>query len=214
VGIEVVADGVFEFGDAGEDAAPNALAGDLGKEALDQIEPGRRGRDEVQLEARVLGEPGLHRLGLVSGVVVDDQVQVQMLARGGVDGLQEADELLGPMPRLALPDHRAGLDLERGEQRGRAMTLVVVRHCRRPPLLQRQAGLGAVQRLDLALLINAQHQRFASAPASNGRAIASTSSIRRATPILVARSSASSAWSMGSSCSSMPPKDRCRRRSS
>ena len=49
---------------------------------------------------------------------------------------------------------------------------------------------------------------------SGGRTCASTSSIRRATPISAARSSASSAWSTASSCWSMPPRGRCRRPSS
>ena len=38
--IEVVVDRFLEFGDAGEDAASDALGRDLGEEALDEIEPG------------------------------------------------------------------------------------------------------------------------------------------------------------------------------
>ena len=49
---------------------------------------------------------------------------------------------------------------EGGEQRGRAVALVVVRHRCGAPLLQRQAGLGAVERLDLALLVDAEHERL------------------------------------------------------
>ena len=41
---EIVANGDLQLGDAGEDAAPDALAGDLGEEALDQIQPGGRGQ--------------------------------------------------------------------------------------------------------------------------------------------------------------------------
>ena len=47
--------------------------------------------------------------------------------------------------------------VERGEQRGGAVALVVVGHGAEPPLLHRQAGLGAVERLDLALLVDRQH---------------------------------------------------------
>lgn len=37
------------------------------------------------------------------------------------------------------------------------MALVIVRHGPEPPLLERQAGLDAVERLDLALLVNREH---------------------------------------------------------
>ena len=38
-----------------------ALARNLGEEALDEIEPGGTGRGEVEMKPRVLGEPRLHR---------------------------------------------------------------------------------------------------------------------------------------------------------
>ena len=44
--------------------------------------------------------------------------------------------------------------VERGEQGGRAVALVVVGHGPAFSGLQRQAGLGAVERLDLALLVD------------------------------------------------------------
>ena len=36
---EVVIDRLLQFGDAGEHAAPDALVRDLGKEALDEVQP-------------------------------------------------------------------------------------------------------------------------------------------------------------------------------
>ena len=50
-------------------------------------------------------------------------------------------------------------DVEGGEQRRRAMTLVVVGHCPGPTRLHRQARLGAIEGLDLALLVDRQDQR-------------------------------------------------------
>ncbi len=64
------------------------------------------------------------------------------------------------MARLAFADDEAALHIERGKQRGRAVALVVVGHGAGAALLHRQARLGAVERLDLALLIDAQHQRL------------------------------------------------------
>jgi hypothetical protein len=46
---------------------------------------------------------------------------------------------------------------ERGEQRCRAVSLVVVGHGSGATFLQRQAGLGAVKRLDLALFVERQN---------------------------------------------------------
>jgi len=50
----------------------DAFAGDLGEEALDHIEPGRRRRNEVEMKALVRFEPALDPGGFVRGVVVDD----------------------------------------------------------------------------------------------------------------------------------------------
>jgi hypothetical protein len=55
------------------------------------------------------------------------------------------------------PVLRANSHIQRREQGGGAVALVIVRHGAAAALLQRQAGLGAVERLDLALLIQRQH---------------------------------------------------------
>ena len=57
---QVLADRANELGDAAEGATADALAGDLGEPALDEVEPGGRRRSEVQAVARVRGEPGTH----------------------------------------------------------------------------------------------------------------------------------------------------------
>ena len=51
----------------------------------------------------------------------------------------------------AAPDDLALEHVEGGEQGGRAMPLVVVGHGAKTALFHRQAGLGAVERLDLRL---------------------------------------------------------------
>jgi len=63
----------------------------------------------------------------------------------------------GAMTRLAFADDDAAFHVQCSEQRRRTMPLVVVRHGRGTTLLQRQAGLGAIESLDLALLVDAQH---------------------------------------------------------
>jgi hypothetical protein len=63
--------------DALEGTAADAFAGDLGEEAFDHVEPGRRGRSEVQMEARMYLEPALHGRGLVSGIVINDEMEIE-----------------------------------------------------------------------------------------------------------------------------------------
>ena len=61
------------------------------------------------------------------------------------------------MASIALADDPAGCDVEGGKQRGDAMALVVVTAARRLTRSHGEHGLAAVQRLDLRLLVDAQH---------------------------------------------------------
>ncbi len=74
-----------------------------------------------------------------------------------LDGVEEADELLMAMALHVAADDGAVEHVERGEQRRRAVALVVVGHRAGAALLHRQAGLGAVEGLDLRLLIDREH---------------------------------------------------------
>ena len=65
-----------------------------------------------------------------------------------------------PMTSLTLADHLAVQHIQRGKQRGGSIALVVVRVRPASPLLQGQSWLGAVQSLYLALLVNANDDRF------------------------------------------------------
>ena len=63
-----------------------------------------------------------------------------------------------PMARQTRADDSAFEDVQRGKQRGRAVTFVVVGHRAGPAGLHRQAGLGSLQRLDLALFVDTEDQ--------------------------------------------------------
>ena len=104
----------------------------------------------MERPARMTAQPGMHLGVLVGGVVVDDGVEALPAETCALDGIQEADELLMPMALHAAADDLALQHVERREQRGRAVALVVVRHGPGPALLHGQARLGAVQGLDLA----------------------------------------------------------------
>ena len=85
-------------------------------------------------------------------------MQRLVLGRLAVDLLEELEPFGVGVALLALADDLAIEDIQRRKQRGRAMALVVVRHRLRPAFLERQSGLGAIERLHLALLIATQYQ--------------------------------------------------------
>ena len=93
----------------------------------------------------------------MGGVIVEDHVDDLSRRDLGLDGVEEADELLMAMALHVAADHRAVENVEGGEQRRRAVALVVVGHRAGAALFQRQPRLGAVERLDLALLVDRQH---------------------------------------------------------
>ena len=75
----------------------------------------------------------------------------------GLDRVQEAHELLMAVALHVAADDGPVEDVERSEQGPGAMALVVVRHGAEPALLHRQARLGAIESLDLALLVERKH---------------------------------------------------------
>jgi hypothetical protein len=107
---------------------------------LHQVDPAGAGRREVQVEPGVAQQPLLDRRSLVGAVVVADQVQVQPAGDGGVDELEETQELLVAVPPLVLGDHRASGQVQGGEQAGGAVPHVVMRHPRHDPISLRSLG--------------------------------------------------------------------------
>ena len=96
-------------------------------------------------------------LGAVGCVVVGDEVDDLAERCLGLDGVQETDELLMAVALHTATDHLAFEHVEGGKQRGRAAPLLIMRHGAGSPLLHRQTRLGSVERLDLALLVDRQH---------------------------------------------------------
>ena len=74
--------------------------------------------------------------------------------------VQKVEEFLVAVTGGILADDFAAPHVERSKQGRCAMPLVVMRHGRAAPLLQGQAGLGAVKRLYLRLFIDRQHHRM------------------------------------------------------
>ncbi len=155
---DVVADRPHQFPDTAERSSPDALVGDFCEETLHQVQPrSPRGR-EVPVIAGMGGEPGFHGGMAMGAIVVQDEVDDQPARDAALNPLQKAQKLLMAMARHAIPQHFAAQHVQRREQRGGAVALVVVGLPFRESRTQGQDGLGTIQGLDLALLIHAQHQ--------------------------------------------------------
>ena len=152
-----VADLLLELGDGGEGTAANGLLRDEMEPDLDLVEPGRVGGGEVDVVAGPVGQLTLDTGMLVGGMVVNDEVDVEVRGHVGVDVLEEAQKLLVAVARPALGQDSAGGDVQGGEEGG-AMADVAVRDALDVAEPQGQEGLGALQGLALALLVDAQDQ--------------------------------------------------------
>src|SRR5438093_13575042 len=157
---QVFADRSDKSAHAAERAAADALAGDLGEPALHEIEPRSASRCEVKMVARMIGEPLLNFGMRVGAVVVEDQVDLFPRRRLEFDLIKEGEELPVSMTRKAVADERALEDVECRQQRGGSVAHVVVSLARWNSGTERQHRLGAIQCLDLTLLVDAQHQRL------------------------------------------------------
>jgi len=73
---DVVLDGLLQFSNIVKDAAAYTLVGEIAEEAFYLVEPRGTGGSEMQVEARMLLEPGPYFGRLVRRVVVQDQVDV------------------------------------------------------------------------------------------------------------------------------------------
>ncbi len=106
-----------------------------------------------------VGKPVPDLLRLVCRVVVHHQMHVQPFGHCRLDLPEEGKELLGAVTPAALPDHRPGGDVERGEERCRAVADVVAGSPLGRPRRHWQDRLRPVQSLDLRLLVDAQDDR-------------------------------------------------------
>ena len=82
-------------------------------------------------------DPFQHLGMLVSSIVVDNDMDRFLLGHPDVDNGKEADELLMAMMLHTLANDLALKHIERGEQSGDAVTLVVVGHGASPTLFHR-----------------------------------------------------------------------------
>jgi hypothetical protein len=105
------------------------------------------------------GQPGLDLGVLVGGVVVEHDMQLAAWI-GASDQLEEAQELTVPVSRVvAGVGHLTGGDLQGGKQGRGAVPDIIVGASLDPARRHRPDRLGAFERLDLGLLVHAEHDR-------------------------------------------------------
>jgi hypothetical protein len=113
----------------GMDAATNLLPGELGKPALDLIDPRGRRRREVHMIMRPPRQPVFDDGGFVrerrassAGLAARDQahLNIEAVRNLRVDLLEEIEKL-GAVALVAFADHEARSDVEGREQRRRAV---------------------------------------------------------------------------------------------
>ena len=114
----------------------------------------------MDVEPRVTREPAANSLCLVRPVVVHHEVDVKVLRHLLVHFSQEAEKLATSMSSMQPTDYLACGDIECCKQRRRSVPHVVVRAALGHPGGHRQDRLSAIQRLDLALLVYTEHNRF------------------------------------------------------
>src|SRR5215472_550555 len=110
----VVRDRGLERPRAAMNAAAQLLLGQEREPPLDEVDPRRANGREVQMKPGPLGQPASDHGSFVRGVVVENEVDVEVTRYGRLHGVEEFAELEGSMPMVTLPNDFAALHLEGG----------------------------------------------------------------------------------------------------
>ena len=76
-GVDVFDDRLLQFLGRAVDAPAQLFFGQQRKKPFDLVQPGSAGRREMDMPVRPFGEPVADRLGLMGGVIVHDDVNVE-----------------------------------------------------------------------------------------------------------------------------------------
>ena len=108
--LDISENAFLESFDAGKDAAPELILGQVAEESFDHVEPTAAGGREVEMKALVARRPAQNHRVFVGGIVVDDQVQLFVGGRLAIDETQELQPFLMAMTLHASGHHTsAGL---------------------------------------------------------------------------------------------------------
>ncbi len=102
--IQKCRDGLFQVIHAVKGATSHRLLSQFGKPSFDQIQPTGTRWNEVQDKTRMSGQSLPNLRVSMCAVVVENQVQRFARRQLPVQPLEESEELLVPVPLVALPD--------------------------------------------------------------------------------------------------------------
>ena len=151
-------DFLHQIVDAGERTPANGALGDDAKPTFHLIKPRGIGGRVVHLVARPLGQPIANLRMSVGGVVIDDEMDLVGWRNVLIEMPQEGEKLLMAVAGLACGEHLAVGDVQGGKQGGGAMANIIMGHAFDITQPHGQHGLGAVEGLNLALFVDAEHQ--------------------------------------------------------
>src|ERR1041385_1481306 len=138
-------------------APPNASVRHFSKQSFHQVQPAPTRRGVVDLIARVARQPRTNLGDFMRAVVVHHQVNVEPTWQIRIDLIEKPKELLMSVSAVATADRNTAGYIHSRKQRSDSVAFVVVRLPRRHAGRERQNRLRAIQRLNLALLVYAEH---------------------------------------------------------
>jgi hypothetical protein len=104
-GRQELVDSHLQICHAAEDSTPDGFVIQDAEPTLDQVQPTGTGGDKVKHETRMAFQPSPHMGMFVSPVVIDDQMEPHLTRKFLIESAQKPQELLVPMPLIALADH-------------------------------------------------------------------------------------------------------------
>src|SRR5260370_10515221 len=158
MGIDVIANSCFQAARAAKDTAPELVRGQESKPTLDEIEPRSAGGREVKMKTWALEQPTLNGRGLMSTIVIEDQMHVEPWRHLRLDLVEELAKLQRTVAAMKLTDDLAALSVQRCEQRSCPMALVIMSPAFCLSWAHGQSWLRAIQSLNLRLLVDTQYQ--------------------------------------------------------
>ena len=117
---------VLEFLFGGDADVAQRRSGELGEEALDEVEPRAMFRREGEFEAmrRLGGKPGCGFFGNVCGMIVEDQLDRRVGRIGGFEQLEKFDEFAAAVTILDQGMNLATNKIDAGQQADRAVAFI------------------------------------------------------------------------------------------